>query len=128
SLDLPADAEAVVATLMRVSTYSNAPDDLSADAAISQLQQSASYGVMYLDGGWKHLVDAVRATAVERGVEVRTESPCLAVRGDGDDHEIVLAADSLRARAVVVAVGGPETAERVLGLSATWRDRLGPPA
>jgi phytoene dehydrogenase-like protein len=60
-LDLPADADAVLRSVVRVGTYSNAFDDLSADAAITQLQMVSNHGVLYLDGGWQRLVDGFRA-------------------------------------------------------------------
>ena len=128
SLELPADAEALLMAMVRVSTYTHAPEELSADAAISQIQRVAANGVIYLDGGWQRLVDALGSVATERGVEVQTGRDCIAVRGEWDDHEIVLPDTTLRARSVIVAVGGPAAAERLLGVDVGWRNQLGPPA
>ncbi len=53
----------VVLAITRVATYAHSPADLSADAALSQLQ-GALVGVTYLDGGWQGLVDQLSALAV----------------------------------------------------------------
>jgi phytoene dehydrogenase-like protein len=124
-LDLPPDADAVLRSVVRVGTYSNAFDHLSADAAIHQLQMVSAHGVIYLDGGWQRLVDGLRAAAIGRGAEVRTHATAgrIAV---GDRVEIDVDGDPLVARAVVVAAGGPEAAARLLGVDAAWDGRIGP--
>jgi len=55
----PAAREVLLAAL-RVSTYGNAPARQDAAAAQAQLRR-AQGGVVYLDGGWASLVDALRA-------------------------------------------------------------------
>src|SRR5262249_43482504 len=40
-------------TAFRISTYTNAPDLMSAGSAIRQLQLAFSKNVLYLDGGWQ---------------------------------------------------------------------------
>ncbi|MFO0593667.1 MAG: FAD-dependent oxidoreductase [Myxococcaceae bacterium] len=63
---------AFFATLMRVSSYVNAPQLLSAARAFSQLRQVVSprsQGVLYLDDGWQGFVDALA-----KRVEVRCAS------------------------------------------------------
>jgi hypothetical protein len=57
----------LAAALLRLSTYCADADRLSAGAAIRQLQQSASHGVRYLDGGWATLVDEIACLAVRAG-------------------------------------------------------------
>ena len=37
----------------RVATYTNAPDLMSAGAAIEQLKKALAKNVLYLDGGWQ---------------------------------------------------------------------------
>src|ERR1041384_1644928 len=56
----------------RVATYTNAPDLMSAGAAIEQLKKAQDKSVLYLDGGWQTLVDALRDAARRSGVEVET--------------------------------------------------------
>jgi phytoene dehydrogenase-like protein len=126
-LELPADAEAVLRSVTRVATYSNAFDDLSADAAIAQLQGAGGKGVRYLDGGWQRLVDGLREAAAQRGVEIRPHAPVRAVRV-ADQIEVEVDGAPVRARAVVVAAGGPDVTARLLGVDGAWRDRIGPPS
>src|SRR5207302_838605 len=38
---------------LRIATYTNAPDLMSAGAALRQLQLAFAKGVLYLDGGWQ---------------------------------------------------------------------------
>jgi phytoene dehydrogenase-like protein len=57
---------------MRIATYTNAPDLMSAGAAIRQLQLAFSKGVLYLDGGWQTIVDGLLDAALEAGVEIET--------------------------------------------------------
>ena len=101
---------------------------MSADAAIGQLQQAAGHGVLYLDGGWQRLVDGLRRVAVDRGAVVRTHAVVLGVQAAATGHEVVVGDAPVRARAVVVAAGGPDVTARLLGLEAAWGDRLGPPS
>ena len=58
--------------LFRLSTYGNAPRLQSAGAALEQLQRALSRGVLYLDGGWQQLVDALRESAIAAGVTIET--------------------------------------------------------
>ncbi|MBK7863753.1 MAG: FAD-dependent oxidoreductase [Archangiaceae bacterium] len=62
-------AREVLAALFRVSTYVN-DDRLPARLALDQLRLAAEYEVLYLDGGWQTLVDAVKAKALEAGVRI----------------------------------------------------------
>jgi phytoene dehydrogenase-like protein len=110
-----------------VGTYANAFDHLSADAAIVQLQMASTHGVLYLDRGWQGLVDGLRAVAVERGAEIRTHATVERVTA-GDRIEVEADGAPLRARAAIVAAGGPEATARLLGVDGAWQDRLGPPS
>ena len=57
-----------VLAAFRVATYTNAPELMSAGAAIEQLKKAQDKSVLYLDGGWQTLVDGLRETAVRAGV------------------------------------------------------------
>lgn len=83
--------------LVRLATYSNQPDQLSADVAVMQLQSALGPGVLYLDGGWQTLVDQLAATP---GLRIEA--------GDAVD-------ELPDAPAVIIAAGGPRTAEALLG-------------
>ncbi len=67
----PSVREFVLAA-MRIATYTNAPELMSAGVAISQLQIAQGRGVLYLDGGWQSIVDGLRESAVAAGVVIET--------------------------------------------------------
>jgi len=83
--------------IVRLATYTNQPDVMSADVAISQLQSALGPGVLYLDGGWQSLVDQLTATP---GVLIVTED---------------VSSELPDARAVIIAAGGPATASTLTG-------------
>ncbi len=89
----------VLHTLIRLTTYTNAPDELSAEVALMQVQMGLGKGVIYLDGGWAQLVDALAATPGVRRVhgDPVTELP--------------------DAPTVIIATGGPQAAEALTGVS-----------
>ena len=132
TLRLRPKAQQVVEALARLTTYGVDVDSLSAGAAVRQLQL-AGRSVLYLDGGWQSLVDALAAAAREAGVRVVTGARVAAVERGGDRGVTgVRLADGTRhdGRAVVVAAGPCETAALVEGSEATslarWRDAAAP--
>jgi phytoene dehydrogenase-like protein len=70
-------ARSLFEAFIRVSTYSNAPDLLSAGSALAQLRHVQKHNVLYLHGGWQTLVDGLRERAeaadvrIELGADVR---------------------------------------------------------
>ncbi|MGO8870896.1 MAG: FAD-dependent oxidoreductase [Acidimicrobiales bacterium] len=120
SLRLRPDAEAVLRALVRLSTYSADTEELSADAAIAQLQIAAR-GVLYLHGGWSQLVDALSDS-----LEVRTGVPVVGIDRAGSGVEVRTAAGSLIAHRVVLAAGGPSAVRKLLPADPGWGE-LGPP-
>ncbi len=119
TLGLPDDARDVVLMLIRVSTYGDAPDAMSADVAVEQMQLALSAGVRYLDDGWQSMVDALATgLTIERcqAVAIVRDGGHIEVHG-GNDRLIV-------ASAVVVAVGTPKASAGVLGRDAY---DVGPP-
>ena len=68
---------------VRLATYSNAPDELSAAAALRQLKLVLR-GVLYVDEGWQKLVDGLHSHAVAAGVNFVNSSRV--VRVDCDDR------------------------------------------
>ncbi len=58
--------------LCRVSTYTNAPEIMSAGAAIEQLKLASDKSVLYLDGGWQTIVDGLGEAAINAGVKIET--------------------------------------------------------
>jgi phytoene dehydrogenase-like protein len=111
----PGPARDLAEALIRVSTYSNAPDIASAGSHLQQMRVAAGNPVFYVDGGWQTIVaqlrdqliaaggtshSATRISAVEplasAGWRVRTAS--------GETHE---------AEAVIIAAS-PGDARRLL--------------
>lgn len=92
----PAD---LMHAMVRVATYTNQPDLLSADVAITQLQTALGPGVRYLHHGWQVLVDQLRASP---GVQIEVGEPVTEIPD---------------ARMVILAVGGPDATSRLLGRS-----------
>jgi phytoene dehydrogenase-like protein len=60
----------LLAAVIRLTTYCGDLEHLSAQAAVEQLR-AAFGGVLYLDGGWGQLVDALTERARAAGVELR---------------------------------------------------------
>ncbi len=123
--DLPADAAAIVELLVRLSSYTDAPEHFDAGAAIGQLQL-ALHGVTYVDGGWQTLADALRTVVLANGGEIVEGREASSLNADGEALVVVAGGRELTASAVVIAAGGPESAARLLGAPVPGADRLGP--
>ncbi len=102
-------ARQVTAMLVRVTTYANRPQELSAEAAIAMLQVGLGPGVRYLERGWDQLVEGLAALP---GIRIEAGTP---VRELPD------------AAAVIIASGGPAAAAALAGVDAAAL-RVGPPA
>jgi len=95
-----------VLAAFRVATYTNAPELMSAGAAIEQLKKAQDKSVLYLDGGWQKLVDGLREAALHSEVIIETGAKVEAVTRDATGAvEAVRLADgrALRASTVVIA-------------------------
>jgi hypothetical protein len=64
---------AYLRAVVRVATYADDQENLSAARALDQIRLAFTQGVMYLDGGWQTLVDGLAERARSKGVEFRTE-------------------------------------------------------
>ncbi len=62
----------LVEALIRLSTYSDQFDMMSAHAALLQVQLAIKNGVLYLDGGWETVVTGLAAHAASLGVSIET--------------------------------------------------------
>ena len=129
SLRLGPSGIELVRAVVRVATYTAATDVLDGPAAIRQVQLASGAGVLYLDGGWQSLVDALVDRATSDGAVVRSG---VAVREitDEDGMPLVVTAvgDRIRAQQVVVAAGGPDAAASLLGSPHVPWTETGPPA
>ncbi len=109
-------ARRAVRTFARLTSYANAPDQLSLGAWLRQLAVTRG-GVVYVDGGWQHLVEGLQQVALQAGVDLRTGA---AVRRVDVQHGRVAAVDGEAFDAVVLALP-PKPAARLAPDSAALR-------
>ncbi len=100
--------------LVRVSSYSNAPAQVSAGAVLYQLRQVLFSSVEYLDGGWITLVQALAATAQAAGATIQTRGRVAAVAKAPNGWTVTLADGTSRQAAAVVLAVGPQPAARLV--------------
>lgn len=115
------DVDAVVRTLIRLSTYTADIDSFSADAAVRQLQIGARPGVLYLHGGWSQLIDGLASK-----VTVRPQTAVVGVEPDGHRVRVQTGDGVLLARQVVLAPGTPAATRALLPDDPGWAE-LGSP-
>jgi phytoene dehydrogenase-like protein len=60
--------------LARTGTYSMEIDSQQAGAVLRQVQRSLKTSVLYADGGWQTIVDALRDAAVRAGADIRCKA------------------------------------------------------
>jgi phytoene dehydrogenase-like protein len=105
----------LVQMLVRVTSFTNDPDRQSAGAAIEQLQLGIAGSVLYVDGGWRSIVDGLQRAAAASGVRIMPAAPVVALeRSSARMVEAVRFADrsTLRAAAIIVA-GGPADVDSI---------------
>jgi phytoene dehydrogenase-like protein len=119
------DAAMLVAATARLTTYVADLDRLPASLAITQIQ-IALRGTFYLDGGWQQLVRGLAAAARGAGAEIRQHNRVEQLAGRPGAWEVHTTSGVLRAAAVVIAVGRPGAAGRLLPAGPQW-DTPGPP-
>lgn len=124
--DEPEDVQAFIGTFVRIPTYTDAPGELDAGAAVAQVQLSLR-GVRYLDGGWARLVDVLSGAAVAAGTRASTGTEVRSIEPDGHRVVVRTATGDVRARSVIIAAGGPEVAERLTGATVADRRALSAP-
>ena len=122
----PEDVQQFIGAFIRVSTYTHAPAQFDAGAAIAQLQL-ALHGVTYLDGGWGRMVDVMAARARTLGAQVHDHAAVTSVVDDGARVIVTLGDHEIRARSVVIASGGPDVATRLTGGAVAGREHLTAP-
>jgi phytoene dehydrogenase-like protein len=110
-----------IEALTRLVSYANAPEEMSAAAALEQIRLGMA-GVIYIDDGWSSLVDGLRQAAVAAGVVVRTGAAVERVELDGDTARIVLAdGEQDESDGVLLAVGPNEAAALSRGVASLKR-------
>ncbi len=110
----------VFAALVRLSSYANAPDAMSAGMAIAQVQGALGNGVIYLDGGWQSMVTLLGEAAEKAGVRIRSGVRVRAIEDpvsqSGRSLSVRLRDDtSIAADGVVLALGPGEASALVDG-------------
>jgi phytoene dehydrogenase-like protein len=108
----------VVEAFVRLSTYAVDVAGLSAAAALRQLAL-AQRGVLYLDGGWQSLVDALAAQAREAGVRIVSEAPVAAVERQREIRGVSLSDGTREAADAVIVASGPGDVAALLDRSET---------
>lgn len=117
-----AEVRDLILAAFRVATYTNAPDLMSAGAALEQLKKAQDASVLYLDSGWQTLVDALRDAALRSGVEIENGKRVEAVTRNttGSIDGVRLAGGiEVKASTVVVASSPSVLAELVEGFEQT---------
>jgi phytoene dehydrogenase-like protein len=94
----------VVLALVRLSTYCDTPDLLSAGAVIEQLKQGQ---VLYVDGGWQNLVNQLTEQAQQAGVSIRTSSPVREIAGSYPRMTVTLKDGTQQTTRHVISTAGP---------------------
>jgi phytoene dehydrogenase-like protein len=121
---LPERPRELLATLVRIGTYTVDTTTLSADVAVERIQ-AASRGVTYLHRGWSQLTEALREAAPAVHHVRATAHGVVPGRGT-----VVVDTDQgpVRGRTVVLACGSPAATAGLLpdGAPGSW-GRLGPP-
>jgi phytoene dehydrogenase-like protein len=74
---------------MRLTSYCNDVDSMSAAAALAQVRLGMR-GVIYLDEGWQKMVDALHSTAVTSGVNFVTSSRVVSIDHDERVRGVVI--------------------------------------
>lgn len=123
------DVADAVAALFRVATYTADLDQLSADAAVPQVVHAIGKGVSYLDGGFQQLVDGLASCGAAAGLDLHDHASVSSIehRADGRWSLHLGGGRELVAGSVVIAAGGPATADALLDRT-DLATSVGPPA
>lgn len=95
----------------RITTFTHAPDLLSAGLALSLL---VSQGVLYLDGGWQTLVDGLQQKAQEAGAHLITRTRIKAIEKTNGGYRVHLANGSYEDASAVLLATDPGTASALV--------------
>lgn len=104
----------LIKTIVRVTTYSNEPDSVSAGAAIKQVRLGLAGSVDYLDGGWQTLVDGALEAAHKAGVQVLTNASVTKIRREGEQYSLRLRSGETFLASRVVLATSPAAAASML--------------
>ena len=107
----------LMTALARTFVYSTALDLVSAELFVEKLQRALRHPVHYVDGGWRTLVDGLRAAAERAGARIVSNVQVESVEiSNGHARSVRLRDGSVvRASAVVVATSPRDAAKLVDG-------------
>lgn len=109
-----ARVRAVLAAVIRLTSYAHAPAEFSAGAALAQLQAGLGRGVRYLDGGWQSMIDALGRSAIAAGATLRAGVRVESLEHDGQARALRLAdGERFACDAVILALGPDEASTLV---------------
>ncbi len=115
----------LISALIRLTSYTNAPDLMCAGSALAQLQLALTKNVEYIDGGWQVLVDALSQIARDAGGVIRTGVKVERVEAHAADDCAVrgvrLSDGSFIETAAVVIATSPDVASRLVSAAAHER-------
>ncbi|MEM7334602.1 MAG: NAD(P)/FAD-dependent oxidoreductase [Chloroflexota bacterium] len=102
----------IMEMLGRVATYTNQPEQVSANMWVQQLQFALQKNVVYIDGGWQTLVAGLRSAAKTAGVQFVTSERATAVTESATHATVTLAGgDSWTTHRVVMTTDPKNVAE-----------------
>jgi len=110
-----AEGRGALQALTRLTTYANAPDEMSAEVALRQVQMALRHSVLYPHGGWQVLVEGLRAAAERAGVRIVTGAHVSALEGEAGVRGVRLADGTAHAARAVVLATTPEHAAELSG-------------
>jgi phytoene dehydrogenase-like protein len=119
SLGLGRDAARYLAAFIRNTSYVADLDQMPADLAVTQMR-TALRGVDYLDGGWQQLTSGLLSCISAAGAQVRPHAKADHIEGTSGAYEVHAGGEVIHAAAVVVAVGRPAAARRLLPVDPGW--------
>ena len=106
------EVKELLQSVCQLSTYTNAPDLMSAGVAIEQVQKALGKGVLYLDEGWQTLVAGLCEVAKAAGVLIETSAKVEVVERNvnGAVKAVRLADGRLYESGIVVIASSPKLA------------------
>ena len=107
-------------TLCRLTTYACEPELFRADVFADALRRVLIHGVVYVDGGWAQIIDALAQRALSQGALLQMDALVSRVQ-EREDHvhvELRHGGAPLHARHLVLATP-PKAAAQLLGLEAS---------
>jgi phytoene dehydrogenase-like protein len=109
----------VLEMLVRVTTFTNDPEQQSAGAALEQMQLGVRGSVLYLNGGWQTIVDGLRRVAIAGGVRVVSNAHAVGLERSAPrrvDGVRMSDGSAMRVSGIVIAAG-PGDVDKLTGSS-----------